>query len=282
MSFPDTRQTFIHRLASQQSEQDWHLFFTDYWPAVYRFALRHNRITVEDAEDIASQTFEALLKNRLLARWVSTPSSKLRTLICSVVRKVMANRARVQKGRQRRLREDRALLKERPGVPVGTALDASAQEVDVFYAGWVDEMVQQAVEAILAEYFASGKGDYFRVLYGRLCEGMTMLAIAQSLEIKQSQAENFYKHARTRLTKSLEHCLRVHVERYTRGEDVETEFPSEWNQLGQFLKDHGGLERAVARAYEQSLSPQQKQTMTTSMHTVLSRAADRRSEETRA
>lgn len=267
MTFPETRQTLIHRLALKQSEQDWRLFFADYWPAVYRFALRYGRTSTEDAEDIASQTFEALLKNRLLVRWVSSPSSKLRTLLCGVVRKVMANRARVESGRQRLLRENR------PGALLETIPEATADELDAFYAAWVDEIVQQAVESLFAEYHRAGKGDYFRVLYGRLCEGMTLAEIAAAIGIKQSQAENYYKHTRTALGKRLRQCVRDHVRRYTPEAQCEPEFRVEWNQVGAHLKEHGGLERAVARAYEQSLSPQQKQKMTTSLHAVVSHAS---------
>jgi RNA polymerase sigma factor (sigma-70 family) len=269
MTFPDTRQTLIHRLVHRAGEEDWRLFFADYWPAVYRFALRHDGVGAEDAEDIASQTFEALWKNRLLARWTSAPSSKLRTLIAGVVRKVIANRLRVQANRRRLLREDRPPIEGRPPMPLPATPQDAREDHDAFYAAWVEQIVQQAVEALFAEYHRAGKGDYFRVLHGRICEGMTLAEIARALGITQSQAENHYKHARTALAKRLEACVRLHVRRYTPDADFDSELRSEWNHLGAHLKQHGGLEQAVARAYQHSLSPGGRKAMTTSLNAVL-------------
>ena len=88
MSFPETRHTLIHRLATGNTEADWQEFLNDYWAPVCRFAQRRAGLRLEDAEDTASLTFEALISNQLLVRWVAKRSAKLRTLLCSVVRKI--------------------------------------------------------------------------------------------------------------------------------------------------------------------------------------------------
>src|SRR5512137_977749 len=105
MSFPETRQTFIERLASGGSEHDWRCFLQDYWGPVCRFALRWGVGNFADAEDVAAQTFEILWENRLLVRWVSNRSARLRSLLCGVVRKILANRGRTRENRQRLGRE---------------------------------------------------------------------------------------------------------------------------------------------------------------------------------
>src|SRR5262245_38766762 len=101
MGFPQTRHTLIQRIAAGGDNEDWREFLADYWGPVCRFALRSAKLTLEDAEDIASQTFEAVLRNQLLARWVANRSAKLRTLLCAVVRRVIANRQRLAETRLR-------------------------------------------------------------------------------------------------------------------------------------------------------------------------------------
>src|SRR4051812_12709220 len=105
MSFPQTRPTLIQRLATHGNEPDWQAFLADYWRPVCRFAWHYGQCSWQDAEDVASQTFLAIVQQELLARWVSAHSAKLRTLLCTVVRNVLANRARVQAGRARILRD---------------------------------------------------------------------------------------------------------------------------------------------------------------------------------
>ena len=94
MAFSQTRQTLIHRIAAEGSQRDWHQFMGDYWLPVCRFAQRRANLTIDDAEDVASATFEAVLRNRLIERWTTNRASKLRTLLCTVVRQILANRAR--------------------------------------------------------------------------------------------------------------------------------------------------------------------------------------------
>jgi hypothetical protein len=94
MSFPQTRHTLIQRIADAGDGRDWGEFLADYWGPVCRFARRAGALTQDDAEDAAAQTFEVLVRNRLLAHWVLKRSAKLRTLLCAVVRNVLSNRGR--------------------------------------------------------------------------------------------------------------------------------------------------------------------------------------------
>lgn len=80
MSFPQTRLTLIQRLATGGSEEDWRCFLQDDWGPICRFSLRFGARNLDDAEEVASQTFEVFWEKRLLARWMSQRSAKLRTL----------------------------------------------------------------------------------------------------------------------------------------------------------------------------------------------------------
>lgn len=250
MSFPQTSKTLIFRVATEGSERDWHQFLSDYWLPVCRFAQQRAGLKIEDAEDVASETFEAILKNQLLKRWSSDRSSKLRTLLCTIVRHVLGNRARVQKGRQRLLAENAAELLARADLPTIKAMDEPAEYIDQFYAGWVESILLQAVETLMAEYHQTGKGDYFRVLHGRICEQMTNPQIADALGIKKTDAENYYKASRKRLAAKLRELVEEHTQRYCQGHEFDDEFNSEWGRIGQYLKDHGGLEQAITQVYK--------------------------------
>lgn len=105
MAFPETRQTLIRRIAASGDEESWRQFLGDYWRPVYRFAARWGELSAEDAEDVASTTFEIIIRKQLLARWLSNRAARLRTLLCGVVRNVIANQSRVRAGRARLLRE---------------------------------------------------------------------------------------------------------------------------------------------------------------------------------
>jgi DNA-directed RNA polymerase specialized sigma24 family protein len=188
------------------------------------------------------------VRNQLLARWVLRRSARLRTLLCTVVRNVLANDARVRAGRERLVREHGGRLEARPGFPVVTEDEASAEQVDAFYAAWAEDLLQRAVESLLTDYHREGRGDHFRVLYGRLCEGLTAAAAAAALGLTLTQSENAYKHARQRLAGRLEELVRSHVRRYC-PDDPDEEFAAEWGRLGEFLTGHGGLEEAVRRAH---------------------------------
>ena len=242
MSFPQTRLTLIERLASGGSEEDWQTFLGDYWGPIRRFALRWGARNPDQAEEVAAETFEVLWENRLLVRWVSNRSAKLRCLLCSVVRNILSCWNRDQATRQRRLRD----LAEQ----IDTSDRASNEQVDAFYAAWVEDVVQRAVESTAAEYCCKGQGDYVRVLYGRLCRGMTIAKTAEALEITPANVDHYLRHARGRLAEELEELIRRHVHRYCPPEEVDEEFAAEWQQLGLYLAEHGGLEEAVRRAYD--------------------------------
>jgi DNA-directed RNA polymerase specialized sigma24 family protein len=240
MSFPETRFTLIQRLASLEREEDWQVFVRDYWGPVCRFAVRWGARNRDDAEDVASQTFEVLWSNRLLVRWTSTRSAKLRTLLCAVVRNILSNANRVRRRREE-LAQD--LIRH-----VEELHPAEGQSADAFYDAWVDEILERAVQSLAAEYCAQGKANYLRVLYGRLCQRVAIAELAQVLRLKPADVDNYYRHARERLGKNLQQIVRQHIERYTPAENVPEEFDLEWQQLGRYLLAHNGLEAVVGRA----------------------------------
>jgi RNA polymerase sigma factor (sigma-70 family) len=248
MSFPQTRHTLIQRLAAGGDDRDWRQFLADYWGPICRFARRGGTLSWEDAEDVAAQTFQALLHNRLLARWVTQRSAKLRTLLCTVVRNTLSNRARVEKGRARLLREHGGRLDDRGGLPLVPSLDAPTEQEDAFYAAWVEELVRQAVDAVLADLHHQGKGDCFRILYSRLCEGMSLDEVARVLAMEPGRAKSAYEHARRCLARQLEALVHDQVSRYCPEADAAAECATEWARLGQHLQVHGELEAAVRRA----------------------------------
>lgn len=271
MAFPQTRQTLIRRIAAGGGDQDWGQFLRDYWQPVCRFAQRRANMTIEDAEDVASQTFEAILTNQLLQRWDADRSSKLRTLLCTVVRHILGNYARVQSGRKHLLRQNAAELIARSDLPTIKAMDASRKQVDAFYVAWVEGVLQEAIDSLMQEYHRTGKGDYFRALYGRVCEGLTTRQVSESLSISLTTAENYYKAARKRLASRLQEQVRRHVERYCDPQDADAEFAAEWGQLGEHIKDHGGLERAIARAHEEFDPVETAQRQTAAITAVVNR-----------
>jgi RNA polymerase sigma factor (sigma-70 family) len=265
MNFPETRPTLIQRIVSDGDDADWRQFLTDYWGPVCRFAARRSLRGSADVEDIASQTFEALLTNRLLARWILNRSAKLRTLLCTVARNVMSNCARVEQGRARLLRE----RLEQGGELIG--LDAPVEQVDAFYAAWVEDLVDRSVELLLDECHRAGKGDYFRVLHGRLCEEMAMADVADSLGLKVATVENYFKAARKRLAAILQDVLRQQLKRYADGQRSDEELQAEWHSLGEHLTAHGGLEGAVRRAYGDDASMLRRERKTEQINRTLSR-----------
>jgi RNA polymerase sigma factor (sigma-70 family) len=241
MSFPSTRLTLIHRLAEGGSEDDWARFLRDYWGPLCRFSLRHGARDLDDAEDVASETFEVLWRNRLLDRWRSNQSARLRALLCGVVRHLLANRRRSDKRKERL----------RPGLieHVDELSRSSQPEIDVFYSAWVEGLVEQAMQSLAVEYCGKGQGDRIRVLYGRLCEGLTIAQTADALNLKSTAVDFYYRDARDRLAETLRRLLGEQVRRYVPPKEAEAEFAREWQGLGTYLAAHGGLEEAVRRAY---------------------------------
>lgn len=242
MSFPETRLTLIQRLASGGTAEDWQGFLRDYWGPVCRFALRSGAGQLNDAEDVASQTFEVLWESRLLVRWIANRSARLRSLLCGITRKILANRHRVRAGRQR-LAHDVADQWN----PSETVDDA---QTELFYAAWVEDLLRQAVESVANAYYREGKGDYVRVLYSRLCQGVSMADMARELDTTVSSINNYFRHARQRLADTLQDLLRNQIERYCARELAAQELQDEWQRLGNYMTEHGGLEDAVRRAYE--------------------------------
>lgn len=240
MTFPQTRLTLVGRLASGGSPEDWGRFLKDYWGPVCRFALRFGAKNLDDAEDVASQTFEVIWENRLLVRWVSNRSAKLRSLLCSVTRKTLANRNRRHANRQRLFDE----LLQHPD----RMMQVPDELADGFYAAWVEDLLQQAVDALAAEYYAQDKGDYLRVFYSRLYERLTIAEVAQALEIKPSAVDYYFRHVRDRLGAKLAELLRDQITRCSLPAQLDHEFTDQWAALGQYLSDHGGLEEAFRRS----------------------------------
>jgi DNA-directed RNA polymerase specialized sigma24 family protein len=248
MPFPLTRRSVIEEIAAG-GEAAWSCFVADYWGPLCRFALRGGRLSLADAEDVTGATFLVLVRNRLLARWIDQPTARLRTLLCSVVRNLLANRGRVERGRAELLRKDRGELQGRAWVQLGLE-EPSAEQDDAFHAAWVEELLTAAVELLLKEYHQKGRGDRFRVLYGRLCEGLTARQVAEALGMSLTQSENGYKQAVAGLRGCLERLVRQHVERYSAGATPEEELQVEWGRLEEHLRQRGGLEQAVRSAYE--------------------------------
>src|SRR5271157_4053158 len=149
MSFPETRLTLIQRLTTGGTAEDWQDFLGDYWGPVCRFALRSGAGQLNDAEDVASQTFEVLWERRLLVQWIAHRTARLRSLLCSVTRKILANRHRVRTGRDRLAREAADFWAQPE-----TSED---QQTEVFYAVWVEDLLRQAVESIAAKYYREAK-----------------------------------------------------------------------------------------------------------------------------
>ncbi|HWB10910.1 MAG TPA: hypothetical protein VG826_16900 [Pirellulales bacterium] len=241
MSFPQTRLTLIQRLATEGNEDDWRTFVRDYWGPVCRFALRGGAANAEDAEDVALETFEVLWSNRLLVRWVSNRSAKLRTLLCGVVRNNLANRGRVRAGRERILNDLARQLDELQRLPY--------EQSGLFYGAWAEDVIERAVQSLAADYGRDGKGDYLRVLYGRICEELTIAACAEALNLKPATVDNYYRHARSRLSQKLRETVAQQVARYASAEEFDQEMELEWARLGEYLCEQGGLEDAVRRAH---------------------------------
>jgi RNA polymerase sigma factor (sigma-70 family) len=251
MAFPQTRHSLIERLAGGGDEADWRDFLEDYWGPVCRFARQRANLTLEDAEDVASETLEAIVKNNLLSRWSTDRSAKLRTLICAVVRNVLSNRARVEVGRARIVREHAGELDRYAAADGVNPDDASTEATDAFYAAWADDLVQQAVDGLLAEYNAARNGDCFRILYGRLCEEMPMSEIAAALKLTPAAAESQFRKAKERLSERLQELVRGQVGRYSSPDEAEDEFVVEWSKLRNHLSEHGGLDAAIRRSSSQ-------------------------------
>jgi RNA polymerase sigma factor (sigma-70 family) len=247
MAFPETRPTLIVRLAAGGGEADWGQFLGDYWGPIVLFARRIARLPHDQAEDVAAEMFLVLVRSPLLAKWQNSPTGKLRSLMCGVARNIISNRQRIAVGRRKILTE----IVEAGGVPevlpVHDSAEPAASDIDAFYRAWVDELLGQALQTLLAELHAEDRGDYFRALYGRLCEGLTAIELAEALSVTPATIENYLRVAKSRLSRTLQAAVRQHVARYSSAEDIDPEFQREWNSLHGFLESFGGLELAIRR-----------------------------------
>ncbi|MEZ5944872.1 MAG: hypothetical protein R3C18_26105 [Planctomycetaceae bacterium] len=274
--FPETRQTLIRRIAEVGADADWRQFLADYWKPICRFSARCGQLNLDDAEDITSLVFLAILEGKLFERWLSSPQSKLRTLVCSVVRNVISNRARVQSGRERILRENREFLVQVGRLQGDEDGAVTADQNELFYAAWAEELLQRSLDQLQQDYLSTGKGDYFRVLYGRICVEMSNSEVAESLQLKVTDVENFFRRARETLREQLQLAVSEHVRRYCPAEECDAEIAREWDRLGEYLQRSGGMEVAIRSSYEFSgeLSRRQKNSQTTILKYVRERHAD--------
>ena len=62
---------------------------------------------------------------------------------------------------------------------------------------------------------------------------MTIAEVAKALDRKPSDVDNYYRHARTRLSDQLEAMLREQIERYCPEDEAGEEFRGEWEKLGE-------------------------------------------------
>ena len=246
MSFPQTRLTLIRRLADGGGDDDWRQFVTDYWRPVCRFAGRWGNLQPSDAEDVAGATFETLIRNRLLSRWSNERTAKLRTLLCAVVRRQLANRRRSKQNQQQQF----------PSAPT-TDFNESPTEVDVpnvereaFEELWVDEILARSLDSVQQRCLRDGKGDQFRVLYGRICEGMTHAEVADCLGVELTTVQAWYKRCRDQLAEALRAEVYSIVSQYSPVESYDDEFRKEWEELAERLRTNGGLEAAIRRSHD--------------------------------
>lgn len=245
MPFPETRLTLIQRLAHQGGTDDWRQFHRDYWGSICQFARSVGRLSAVDAEDVTSLAFQVLLEGHLLDRWTNSPTAKLRSLICAVVRNILANQQRVAINRQDLIKNHVAELQRYREFGDGSV--PCVPEDDLFYQAWADNLIRSVIERLLDECQSTGKGDRFRVLYGRICEELSIREIARLLQISEAAVDNYFRSIRTRLTDLLSQTVMEHVTRYSAIEHVDDEFKREWDRLGSHLVRQGGLESAIRR-----------------------------------
>ena len=238
MLFPETRLTFIRRLARDGSEADWRQFIGEYWRPVRRFAISRGRLQAADADDVASATFEVLIRKRLLLQWTEERSARLRTLLCGIVRRQLANRFRKHQDQQL------------PMMGSGTDdpfVDLPDDERNVFEEFCFEEILLRSVDRMRNQCLKTGKINRFRVLFGRVCEGMTHSQIAACLNQPLSTVESWYKQARDQLAEVLRIQIRAIVSQHARPEHLASEFDEEWQRLAEFLQKMVGLNRNFSK-----------------------------------
>ena len=241
MAFPNTRMSLIRRIVVTGDAASWNQFVGGYWQATCRFAMRSGNLQWSDAEDVASKVFETLSQKSLLESWLAEPNAKFKTLLCTVIRNVVRNSVRSNQAAARHVRTD---------LPLETHLSSPATplELDLFYGIWAEELIKAAVQSVLADYHREGKGDYFRVLYARICEELSVKEIAEDLAIKPTDVDNYFRHARQRLADRIDQMVSRETACYTDLADQDAEFRHERERLWEILQRQGGLEVAVQNA----------------------------------
>ncbi|MFH1303314.1 MAG: hypothetical protein ABIK07_19790 [Planctomycetota bacterium] len=234
--FPQTRQTLIQQIVASREAPEWKTFLDDYWGPVVRFAIRTGNLKTQDAEDITAEAFKTLLSADLLSRWLKDRRSRLSTLLCTVVRNLISNRARVQSGREKIMNEITPVL---AAEIVGRQSDPAE---DRFYESWVEELLQTTLQQLQQDCLRKGRVDAFRVFYGKSLEGLSNPEMAQYLNLKVTDVENYYKRTRGQFTDRLRAAIEEHVRRYGYRDNFTEEVEMEWQTLGEYLKSHGDME----------------------------------------
>jgi RNA polymerase sigma factor (sigma-70 family) len=241
MAFPDTHLSLICRIVATGDAASWEQFVANYWRATSRFAMRLGNLQWSDAEDVSSQVFEILYRKSLLESWLSRPEARFKTLLCTVVRNVVQNTVRSQRTAARHAAEQ-----FRQAQDLGDP--ATHHDLDLFYAIWAEELLRTAVQSLMTDYHREGKGDYFRVLHGRIGERMAVKEIAEQLDLKPTDVENYLRNARKRLADRIEQLVRKEASYYTDLSELDTEFQHEWQRLADVLQQQGGLEECIRNA----------------------------------
>ncbi|WP_278466220.1 RNA polymerase sigma factor [Gimesia maris] len=234
--FPQTRQTLIQQIVASREAPGWKTFLDDYWGPVVRFAIRTGNLKTQDAEDITAEAFKILVSADLLSRWLKDRRSRLSTMLCVVVRNLISNRARVQSGREKIMEEI---------IPVLAAENEERQTdstEDSFYEAWVEELLQTTLKQLQQDSLSQGRVNAFRVFYGKSLEGLSNPEMAQYLNLKVTDVENYYKRTRGQFTDRLRATVEEHVRRYGYRDNFAEEVELEWQTLGEYLKSHGDLE----------------------------------------
>lgn len=234
--FPQTRQTLIQQIVASREAPEWKTFLDDYWGPVVRFAIRTGNLKTQDAEDITAEAFKTLVSADLLSRWLKDRRSRLSTMLCVVVRNMISNRARVQSGREKIMDEITPILAAEIVARQSDSVEGS------FYEAWVEELLRTTIQQLQQDCLRQGRVDAFRVFYGKSLEGLSNPEMAQYLNLKVTDVENYYKRTRDQFTDRLRATIEEHVRRYGYRDNFAEEVEMEWQTLGEYLKSHGDLE----------------------------------------
>ena len=249
MAFPQTRYSMIDRIVTDNEDGDWNHFLRAYWGPMVAFARRRGGLGEQEAEDVVGVAVEGIIRNNLLDRWHSDRSAKLRTLLCTVIRYCINNRARINSGRQRLMEQwdhELARLTDAPPTNIGPS---AIEDTDALYTSWVEALLRDALTSFATQLMDANKSHYFSVLYAKLCLEMPNATIATRLDLKPSDVDNHFRSVRKSLRKQLRDTLHAHMAPGMDADHIDTEIVQEWSNLSQFLGSHGGLEQALRDVY---------------------------------